>query len=93
MLNLPIPLVPWYAEQSNITEFQPFVILLHKLGFYLPVDTGKIFVRIPNFWNAEHVFSIAQQLAPTDPGKYCFSFNHNFLLTTNYFITYKFAIY
>lgn len=44
------------------------MLLLQKLGFYLPVSTGKTFVRIPNFWNAEHIFSIAQQLGPIDPG-------------------------
>lgn len=61
-------MIPWSTEQTNIFKHQPFVLLLHKLGFYLPVDTGKIFVRIPNFWNAEYIFSIAQQLGPIDPG-------------------------
>lgn len=68
MLNLPIPLVPWTIEQDNILKHQPFVLLLHKLGFYLPADTGKIFVRIPNFWTAEYLFNIAQQLGPIDEG-------------------------
>lgn len=70
VLNLPIPVVPWLGEQSNHLGLQQFIVLLHKLGFYLPVDTGKIFVRVPNFWNAEYVFSVAQQLGPIDPGTY-----------------------
>ncbi|XP_057652499.1 protein timeless isoform X2 [Diorhabda carinulata] len=75
MLNLPIPLVPWTVDQGNILKYQPFVLLLHKLGFYLPVDTGKIFVRIPNFWTADHMFSIAQQLGPVDKDKIKFDVN------------------
>ncbi|EFA04644.2 timeless [Tribolium castaneum] len=69
LLNLPIPVVPWTVDQTAILKYQSFVLLLHKLGFYLPIDTGKIFVTIPNFWNAEHVFSMAQQLGPIDPAK------------------------
>lgn len=55
-------------EQTNIMKHQPFVLLVHKLGFYLPSETGKIFIRIPNFWTAEYIFSIAQQLGPINPG-------------------------
>ncbi|VEN57921.1 unnamed protein product [Callosobruchus maculatus] len=69
LLDLPIPVVPWTSEQANILKHQPFVMLLHKLGFYLPVDTGKVFVRIPNFWTADYMFSIAQQLGSIDPGE------------------------
>ncbi|CAH2002672.1 unnamed protein product [Acanthoscelides obtectus] len=69
LLDLPIPVIPWTIEQANILKHQPFVMLLHKLGFYLPVDTGKIFVRIPNFWTADYVFSIAQQLGSIDAEK------------------------
>ncbi|KRT80145.1 hypothetical protein AMK59_8236, partial [Oryctes borbonicus] len=66
LLNLPIPLVPWTTEQQNILKHQPFILLLHKLGFYLPSDTGKIFVRMPNFWTADYLLSIALQLGPVD---------------------------
>ncbi|XP_068904015.1 protein timeless isoform X2 [Tenebrio molitor] len=69
LLNLPIPVVPWTADQTAILKYQSFVLLLHKLGFYLPIDTGKMFVTIPNFWNAEHTFNVAQQLGPIDPAK------------------------
>ncbi|CAG9863160.1 unnamed protein product [Phyllotreta striolata] len=67
--NLPMPLVPWTSEQSSILNHRPFVVLLHKLGFYLPVDTGKMFVRIPNFWTPDYMFSIAQLLGPINRDK------------------------
>ncbi|KAK9754625.1 Timeless PAB domain [Popillia japonica] len=66
LLNLPIPLVLWTREHQDILKHQPFVLLLHKLGFYLPADTGKIFVRIPNFWTADYLLNIALQLGPVD---------------------------
>uniref|UniRef100_A0A6P7G1F2 Protein timeless n=1 Tax=Diabrotica virgifera virgifera TaxID=50390 RepID=A0A6P7G1F2_DIAVI len=66
--NLPIPLIPWTVDQANILKHQPFILLLHKLGFYLPADTGKIFVRIPNFWTPDYVFRIAQLLGPINKG-------------------------
>lgn len=66
---MPIPVIPWTVEQTSIMKHQPFVLLLHKLGFYLPSETGKIFIRIPDFWSAEYIFRIAQQLSPINPGK------------------------
>ncbi|GJQ86607.1 putative timeless [Trypoxylus dichotomus] len=75
LLNLPIPLVPWTAEYQNILKHQPFILLLHKLGFYLPVDTGKAFVRMPNFWTAEHLLNIAMQLGPVDFANLKFDIN------------------
>ncbi|XP_017769876.1 PREDICTED: protein timeless [Nicrophorus vespilloides] len=66
LLHLPIPVIPWTSEQNNALKHRPFVLLLHNLGFYLPADTGKIFVRIPDFWTADHLFSVAQQLGPID---------------------------
>jgi timeless protein len=61
-----IPVIPWNLEQKNILLYQPFIMLLHKLGFHLPADSGKIFARIPNFWTADVLFSIAQKLGPID---------------------------
>ncbi|XP_018567388.1 protein timeless isoform X2 [Anoplophora glabripennis] len=75
LLNLPVPVIPWTTEQSNIMKYQPFLLLLHKLGFYLPADTGKIFVQIPNFWTADYIFNVAQQLGPIDTGKLKFPIN------------------
>jgi timeless protein len=64
-----IPVVPWNLEQNAILCYQPFVLLLHKLGFHLPVDTNKIFVRIPEFWSADIMFTVAQKLGPIDESK------------------------
>ncbi|KAG5889809.1 hypothetical protein JTB14_031357 [Gonioctena quinquepunctata] len=75
LLGLPIPVIPWTTEQTNILKHQPFVLLLHKLGLYLPADTGKMFVRIPNFWTADYIFSIAQQLGPIYQEKLKFDVN------------------
>ncbi|KAK4880338.1 hypothetical protein RN001_008484 [Aquatica leii] len=66
LLHLPIPLVPWTSEQWTILKYQPFILLLHKIGFILPGDIGKVFVRIPNFWTIDFLFNIAEQLGPID---------------------------
>lgn len=55
-------------EQSMALKFPPFVVLLHKLGLYLPAHTGKLFVRIPNFWTAGVLYGKAQQLGPINRG-------------------------
>lgn len=59
-----IPLVPFNAEQNKILVYQPFVLLLHKLGFHLPADANKLFVRIPEFWTADMMFTVAEKLGP-----------------------------
>lgn len=64
-----IPLVPYNAEQNRILVYQPFVLLLHKLGFHLPADANKLFVRIPEFWTADFLFTIAEKLGPIPKGK------------------------
>lgn len=61
-----VPVVPWSTEQTNVLLCQPFILLLHKLGFHLPADAGKLFVRIPEFWTADIMFSVAEKLGPID---------------------------
>lgn len=61
-----IPVVPWNQEQYSILSYQPFVLLLHKLGFHLPADAKKMFVRIPEFWTADILYNIALKLGPVD---------------------------
>lgn len=68
MLKESIPLIPWNNEQASILQYQPFVLLLHKLGMHLPSDTGKIYARFPHFWTSEILFSMAQKLGPISPG-------------------------
>lgn len=60
----------WNSDQHNILQYQPFVLLLHKLGFHLPADSGKIFIRIPVFWTADILYLVARQLGPIDSGKF-----------------------
>lgn len=57
-------MVPWNSEQSTILTHKPFLLLLHKLGFHLPVDTGKVFVRIPEYWSPAILYSVAEKLGP-----------------------------
>lgn len=64
-----IPLVPFNAEQTKILVYQPFVLLLHKLGFHLPADANKLFVRIPEFWTADMLFAVAEKLGPISKSK------------------------
>ncbi|XP_070496942.1 protein timeless isoform X3 [Chironomus tepperi] len=59
-----IPLVPYNSEQHKILVYQPFVLLLHKLGFHLPADANKLFVRIPEFWTSDILYTIAEKLGP-----------------------------
>lgn len=72
-----IPIATWNSEQNNILQYQPFVILLHKLGFHLPADSGKLFIRIPVFWTADILYMIARQLGTIDSGEYFFSLTKN----------------
>ncbi|XP_067623333.1 protein timeless [Eurosta solidaginis] len=64
--NRSIPIVQWNSEQATTMLFQPFVLLLHKLGFQLPADAGSIFARIPDYWTAEMMFGLARKLGPLD---------------------------
>jgi timeless protein len=59
-----IPLIPYNYEQHKILVYQPFVLLLHKLGFHLPADANKLFVRIPEFWTSTMLMAIAEKLGP-----------------------------
>merc|ERR1712184_45467 len=68
-----IPLVPWNRIQYLGLQTEAFILLLHKLGFHLPTDVGKVFPRIPHFWSADHIYSIAQKIGPIDTKKLRFS--------------------
>lgn len=69
VVNQSIPIVPWNNEQSTAIHNQTFLHLLHRLGFHLPEDSGKLFVRIPNFWTIDVLLHIAERLGPIDPGR------------------------
>jgi Timeless PAB domain len=64
-----VPLVPWNLEQSTLLAFPPFVLLLHKLGFHLPGDVGKVFPRIPHFWTPDVLYATALKLGPIEQSK------------------------
>lgn len=62
-----IPLIPYNIEQANAMLYQPFMLLLHKLGLHLPADAGKIYARIPSFLTADMLYSMADKLGPINP--------------------------
>uniref|UniRef100_A0A1I8Q7X9 Timeless n=1 Tax=Stomoxys calcitrans TaxID=35570 RepID=A0A1I8Q7X9_STOCA len=64
--NKSIPVVQWNTDQANTMMYQPFVLLLHKLGFQLPADAGSVFARIPEYWTPEMMFSLAKKLGPLE---------------------------
>lgn len=35
---------------------------MHKLGFHLPSDSGKLYVRIPEFWSVDILYNVALKL-------------------------------
>jgi len=61
-----IPLVPWNQLQYQGLQTEAFILMLHKLGFHLPADVGKVFPRIPHFWSADHIFTVALKIGPID---------------------------
>ncbi|XP_063529184.1 protein timeless-like isoform X2 [Cydia strobilella] len=75
LLNESVPLVPWNCEQAAMCKDLKFLQLLHKLGFQMPVDTGKVFIRIPHVWSADVLYEVAGRVAVIDTRKLKFSIN------------------
>ncbi|XP_063374994.1 protein timeless-like [Cydia amplana] len=73
LLNQCVPLVPWNCEQAAMCKDLKFLQLLHKLGFQMPVDTGKVFIRIPHVWSADVLYEVAGKVAVIDTTKLKFS--------------------
>ncbi|KPJ15158.1 Protein timeless [Papilio machaon] len=66
VLKQSVPLVPWNCEQASICKDLKFLQLLHKLGFHMPVDSGKVFIRIPHFWTPDFIFDVASKISPIE---------------------------
>lgn len=75
LLDKSVPLVPWNCQQASICKDLKFLQLLHKLGFHMPMDTGKLFIRIPNFWTPDFLYEVAGKISPIDVSKLKFSLN------------------
>nr|QCH40579.1 timeless [Chilo suppressalis] len=75
LCNQSVPLVPWNCDQAAICKDLKFLQLLHKLGFHMPVDSGKVFIRIPHFWNAVTLYEVAGKILPIDESQLKFSIN------------------
>ena len=68
-----IPLVPWNRIQYLGLQTEAFILLLHKLGFHLPADLGKVYPRIPHFWSADHIYTVAAKIGTIDKDTLKFS--------------------
>lgn len=68
-----VPLVPWNCKQASICKDLTFLELLNKLGFHMPVDSGKVFIRIPHFWTTDFLYDVAEKISPIDKCKLKFS--------------------
>ncbi|XP_032510677.1 protein timeless isoform X2 [Danaus plexippus] len=73
LLNQSVPLVPWNNEQAAVCKDLKFLQLAHKLGFHMPVDTGKVLIRIPNFWTPDFLYEVAEKISPINKSKLRFS--------------------
>lgn len=67
-LHQSTPLVPWYTEQEQCLHYPTFILLLHKLGFHLAGDAGRLFPRIPQFWATDVLFQTAEKLGSINEG-------------------------
>ena len=64
VINKSIPIVAWNKQQESGLQTETFIMLLHKLGFHLAADVGRLFPRIPHFWSAEHIVQVINKLGP-----------------------------
>ncbi|CAL8094486.1 unnamed protein product [Orchesella dallaii] len=74
LLGQSIPIVPWTHYQEILLMSPPYLLLLHKLGFHLPGDVGKMFPRIPHFWTSDVLLAVANKLGPI-PSKEVLNFD------------------
>lgn len=72
--NKSIPIVPWNSDHSAMMQYHPFVLLLHKLGFHLPADSGSVYPRVPEFWTADLMYNTALKLGSLENGNYYFQY-------------------
>ncbi|XP_076323972.1 protein timeless-like isoform X1 [Tachypleus tridentatus] len=73
LLKQSIMIVAYSEAQEAALHSDSFIQLLHKLGFHLPADVGRAYPRIPCFWTADVLFTVATRLGPVDPGGIKFS--------------------
>ncbi|RWS04784.1 protein timeless-like protein, partial [Dinothrombium tinctorium] len=68
-----IPIVPYNEKQEKALYNNKFLQLLHKLGFHLPTDVGRIYPRIPSFFTPDLLFSLALRLGSVDESRLKFN--------------------
>ena len=55
-------MVAWTKQHESGLQTETFLMLLHKLGFHLASDVGKLFPRIPHYWSTDHIYQLVQKL-------------------------------
>ncbi|XP_071750026.1 protein timeless [Lepeophtheirus salmonis] len=64
--NEGIPMVPWSLKEESGLKKIYFLILLKKIGIYLPAERYRRFPRIPFEWSIDHLQDIYKKLASGD---------------------------
>ncbi|CAG7727040.1 unnamed protein product [Allacma fusca] len=70
VLSQSVPIVPWTKMQEKALRSPSVILLLHKLGFHLANDVGKLYPRIPHFWTIDVLFSVAQRMGKIENLKF-----------------------
>jgi hypothetical protein len=70
ILGQSVPIVPWTKKQEKALRSPSVILLLHKLGFHLPNDVGRLYPRIPHFWTTDVLFSVAKRMGPIENLKF-----------------------
>lgn len=60
--------MPFTEEQRLILKDDMFLQLLRKIGFHLGPGQCAMYPRIPLFWTADVLFTIAARLGPMRKG-------------------------
>ncbi|XP_040581963.2 protein timeless [Lepeophtheirus salmonis] len=60
--NESIPMVPWNINLELGLQKNYFLMLLKKIGIYLPRDRSTRFPRIPKDWSIDHLLTIHKKL-------------------------------
>lgn len=84
-----VPLVPYTEDQRQILKDEMFLLLLKKIGFQLGTSVSPMYPRIPLFWTADVLFTIAARLGPMRKGlflmySFIIIFNKQHILALNF---------
>ncbi|XP_074598151.1 protein timeless-like [Brevipalpus obovatus] len=61
------PLIPFTEKQELAMNSKPMLELFRRLGFQLPNELGKLYLRVPTFFSPDIVFQVANKLSQVPP--------------------------